>query len=400
MRAFLKNVFSQKGAVGLAICLVGIWLIHNALVTREHNAQMADAKRPKQPLAQTNPSTVVNPAVAQPAVIADGKERTGLNYHANVEQPIVIEPEATPQPKVEDLPPMVLCDFPVPTPTPSPTPSAPKAQRLKRWLPRGVYFRVETQGALMSSHMDTPVQVKVTEDVYQWDGGRSELIIPAGTRCSAWATQGYTRDRLEVKGDWIMVFPTNGFELEFTGILCEQEFDPQLNQFGKFDKTAGLLGKLIESDGYVRLKAALGLVLQTAADSASSFASSALQTSMRGGTSVSYNVPSTTPFTNEWIEQLVNGHHTAINDTLYVLVPSGHQGWIFTTSVIDPDVASIGARIQEEEKARKQREEQQYERTQSPVDAVLLKRLQQPAEQTQIDPLSNEQKPVSAAHFN
>lgn len=407
---WLKNlfghIFSKQGGVTLVLLLVVVYLTYHFMKAREHSAAQADKKRPKQELAQEAPKIPVNQAVAQPAIVLS--TGAGVDYRPAAVPAPTIGPlpivEATPQPEVEDLPPMVLCDFAPPPPKPAPTPTpAPKAVILERWLPRGVYFRCQLVCGLSSSHMDTPVQVKVMEDVYQWDYGRAELIVPAGTLCSCFATQGYTRDSIEVKGNWIMMFPDKGTELEFTGILCEQQYDPRYNHFGKFDKNAGIKGILIESDYYVRLKAAVGLVFKTVTDSATSFASSAASTFMHGGTSVSYNVPSVSPFTDELINQLINGHHTQINDTLYVWVAPGHNCWMFTTSIINPSVASIGARIQEEEKARKQKEEQQEQRSQSPLDPAVLKKLiqaanpQQPTEQQQ---LTNETPPVSAAHFN
>lgn len=396
----IKSEWLRPGAIATVVILAAVYFGHNIMEADKKRAAKIEKNIPKQDQAQSDPIPSVDRSLAQPTnLVSSGK---GVEYHAASPTPPTERetlPEAIPQPVVENLPPLVLCDI-SPTPRPTPVP-VPKADPFEPWLPTGIYIPCILQGGLDSSHMDTPVQGIVTIDVYQHDYGVGQLIIPAGSRVSCFAARGYTRSSVEVKGTWRLLFVNDGTELEFEGIACDQQFDPVTNHYGRFDKKAGIQGELIEDDSYIRLKAAFGLLLQTAADSAQTFASSALQTSSRGGTSVSYNVPSVTPVAHEWIDQLINGHHTAINDTLYVRIKSGKPFWVFTTSTIFPTHASIGAKEQVEARERKQREETLGQPAGFDLRSVkkLLQVSNKQAGETTAQDSDENKEPDSAAHF-
>jgi hypothetical protein len=54
-----------------------------------------------------------------------------------------------------------------------------------------------------SSHINTPVVGEVLRDVYQ----NGHLIVPAGAVVSSFAQSGAVRDRIEVAGMWLIVYP-------------------------------------------------------------------------------------------------------------------------------------------------------------------------------------------------
>jgi hypothetical protein len=91
-----------------------------------------------------------------------------------------------------------------------------------------------------SSHINTPVVGEVLRDVYQ----NGHLIVPAGAVVSSFAQSGAVRDRIEVAGMWLIVYP-DGRYLRIHGIACDREADPSNQQFGIEDGSAGLQGELV-----------------------------------------------------------------------------------------------------------------------------------------------------------
>ena len=110
-----------------------------------------------------------------------------------------------------------------------------------------------------SSHINTPVVGEVLRDVYQ----NGKLIISAGTIVSSFASSGAVRDRIEVAGSWLLVFH-DGRQLKVNGIACVRQANPENQQFGVEDGSAGLLGELKESDHWANAKAFIALLMTSA----------------------------------------------------------------------------------------------------------------------------------------
>jgi hypothetical protein len=296
-----------------------------------------------------------------------------------------------PTPEARESASLILCDFPVSAATPSPTPQ--RAQPADSWLPDGVYIPCILQGGLDSSHMDTPVEAVVTENVYQRDYGKSQLIIPAGSRLFAFATPGYIQDRVQVKGEWRLIFVNDATEVSFQGIACNMEFNAATNRYGLGDKTAGIQGIIQTSDHWIVVKSLLGLILTTGANAAQGIASSALQGSSNGN-SLNVQVPSVSPIIDQYVKQIINPTGKNLEDVFFVRIPAGKPFWVVTTSIIEPQLRSKGARLQESMTPK------------TPLNdsaAAMLdpkKALEQIEQLQQKDPNAPDNAQNSAAHFN
>jgi hypothetical protein len=115
-----------------------------------------------------------------------------------------------------------------PTPVPDPTLFLPRATL----IPCGLILTVD------SSSRDTPVLGEVTQDAKAFGSGK--VVIPAGTLVAAFASPNRVRDRIEVKGSWILIFVKTGKEYEFRGIACDHIYDSNSEHYGLTDGSAGL----------------------------------------------------------------------------------------------------------------------------------------------------------------
>jgi len=173
------------------------------------------------------------------------------------QQPVI--PPAPPRQQPPVLHPLVSFYAQVPMPTPSPTPVPEAASRPLAWLPPGTFIPCALVNTVESSHINTPVVGEVLCDMYQ--NGR--LIVPAGAIVSSFAESGAVRDRIEVAGEWLIVYP-DGRHLRVRGVACDREADPTNQQFGVEDGSAGLQGELVESDHWANAKAFIALLMTAA----------------------------------------------------------------------------------------------------------------------------------------
>ena len=220
---------------------------------------------------------------------------------------------------------------PVIAPTPVPDP--------KLYLPRATLIPCALILTVDSSSRDTPVLAEVTQDVKAF-GGSGELVIPAGTLVAGFASPNRVRDRIEVKGSWDLNFVKTGKEYEFRGIACDRIYDQNTGRYGLTDGSAGLHGQIFYTDQYAELKA---------------FGAAALAGVAQGfqtvqGNSLAGNDLEHTP-RNAGLQGLSNAMELMVQkylnandgDETYVRVPASKEFYVFTTSVIEPDRASIGA---------------------------------------------------------
>jgi hypothetical protein len=276
---------------------------------------------------------------------------------ANARQAAETEGEITtvPGPKLEGVKPVFS---PVPSPTPheaqqqkktnyemvafytaarpvsSPTPAPDPALFLPRatLIPCGLILTVD------SSSRDTPVLGEVTQDVKAFGSGK--VVIPAGTLIAAFATPNRARDRIEVKGSWILIFVKTGKEYEFRGIACDRIYDQGSGHYGLTDGTAGLHGQIFYTDRYAELKAFGAAALAGVSQSFQT-----VQGNYYGGNNLQHTPENAgLQGLSNVMELMVQKYMNANDgDETYVRVPASKEFYVFTTSLVEPGRASVGA---------------------------------------------------------
>ena len=220
---------------------------------------------------------------------------------------------------------------PVSSPTPLPDPGL--------FLPRGTLIPCGLVLTVDSSSRDTPVLGEVTQNVKAFGSGK--VVIPAGTLVAAFATPNRVRDRIEVKGSWILIFTKTGKEYEFRGIACDRIYDQVTGHYGLTDGTAGLHGQIFYTDRYAELKAFGAAALAGVAQSFQT-----VQGNYYGGGNTLQHTPENAGLQglSNVMELMVERYMNANNgDETYVRVPASKEFYVFTTSIIEPGRASVGA---------------------------------------------------------
>ena len=310
--------------LGLSIC----WMIKSA---QDRQAEEAKKHQVQRPLGSVNPTDQVDPAAAQKEKILADRRLIPGSKSDPLAPPAQHAPAPTAPPQVRALPQLVSFYAQVPaTPVPSPTPEPEQPKESKYWLPPGTFIPCALVNTVESSHINTPVVAEVLRDVYQ--GGH--LIIPAGAIVSSFAQSGAVRDRIEVAGTWLIVYP-DGRQLRVKGIACDREADPANQQFGVEDGSAGLQGELVESDHWANAKAFIALLLTAATQTGTAVATSTLQAAHTTGVT---GLPDTTPILAKYLDQLLNGE---TGDGRFVRVRSSKEFYLCTTEVVYPQKRTI-----------------------------------------------------------
>jgi Bacterial conjugation TrbI-like protein len=249
------------------------------------------------------------------------------------------EPLVTPTP-VQSAVSFYVSASPAPTPAPVVRKAPPKI-----WLPRGIFIPCALVNTVDSSHMDTPVVGEVVRDVWQRNNGTSHLIVPAGTLVNCFATAGRVRDRIEVKGTWSLTFP-DGLEYELEGVACDREADPETQEYGLEDGSAGLQGNIYYTDRYAELKAFGAAVVtgvlqgfqtvQGTAYSGNNLEHTPQNAMLQGATSVA----------DLLVLKYLNAND---GDETWVQVKAGKEFYIYPMTVIRPDKRSVGAKEQRDD---------------------------------------------------
>lgn len=327
----LRFFYKGPGAV-LTIVLVAMsvaWLITRA---QDRKRALEDKRQIQRPLGQIKPSDQVDKSQAPKEVIlSDRKLQPGAATGREVYSPQVLP--ASVQSRSDQLPTLVSFYAQV-APSPAPSAPAPRPRDPDVWLPPSIFIPCVLVNTVESSHINTPVVGEVTRDVYQKNNGVSRLIIPAGTLVSSFAQSGAVRDRIEVSGTWLFVFP-DGRQLRINGIACDREADPNNQSFGIEDGSAGLQGELIESDHWANAKAFVALLMTATMQTGTAVATSALQASHTTGV---VGLPDTTPILSKYLDELLNGE---TGDGRFVRVCAGKEFYVFPTEVTYPTRRSI-----------------------------------------------------------
>jgi hypothetical protein len=332
MKRLLRFFTTGPGAVlvVIAIALTVAWYIYRG---QEKQQAEANKRQVQRALGQVRPSASVDQSQASKEVILS---RQRLNPPTPGEAPTPL-PVSFPTPGQQRVALPTLVSFyaqvaATPSPTPEAPPPEPKAPLV--WLPPSIFIPCSLVNTVESSHINTPVVGEVTRDVIQNNDGVSHVIVPAGTIVSSFAQSGAVRDRIEVAGVWLFVYP-DGRTLRVPGMACVREADPTNQQFGIEDGSAGLQGEIVESDHWASAKALLALMITTTVQTGTAVATSAIQAQHTTGV---LQVPDTAPIMSKYIDQLLNGE---TGDGRFVRVRASTEFYVFPTQTILPTHRSV-----------------------------------------------------------
>ena len=321
----LRFFFTGPGAV---VVVVGVILGVGEIIREGQERRKAEAEKRQvqRPLGQVKPSETVDKSTAPKELILSNKR---IVPAITSDQPAPAQTQVVPLPNAPSQRPLpqlvsfyaqVSGSSPFPTPPPEALQEAPTA-----WLPPGIFIPCALVNTVESSHINTPVVGEVLRDVHQ----NGHLIIPAGAVVSSFAESGAVRDRIEVAGEWLIVYP-DGRHLRVRGIACDREADPSNQQFGTEDGSAGLQGDLVESDHWANAKAFIALLMTASMQTGTAVATSALQASHTTGV---IGLPDTTPILAKYLDQLLNGEN---GDGRFVRVRASKEFYVFVTETVLP----------------------------------------------------------------
>src|SRR6266446_1040112 len=220
---------------------------------------------------------------------------------------------------------------PVTAPTSLPDP--------KLYLPRATLIPCALILTIDSSSRDTPVLAEVTQDVKAF-GATGKVVIPAGTLVAGFASPNRVRDRIEVKGSWDLIFVKTGKEYEFRGIACDRIYDQNTGRYGLTDGSAGLHGQIFYTDRYAELKAFGAAALAGVAQGFQTVQGNSLAGNDLEHTPRNAGLQGLSNVMELMVQKYLNAND---GDETYVRVPASKEFYVFTTSVIEPDRASVGA---------------------------------------------------------
>jgi hypothetical protein len=323
--------FFYRGPGILLVIVGGImfvaYVIHQG---QEKAAAQQSSNQPTRELGKTNPTSNVDPSVASKETVLSNKQ---LSPPHNVEPDPVKTTSVSnqvSQPRAP-LPTLITFYSQVAAVPPVEKPKEKPVQPEQLWLPPSIFIPCVLVNTVESSHINTPVVGEVLRDVYQ----NGKLIISAGTIVSSFASSGAVRDRIEVAGSWLLVFH-DGRQLKVNGIACVRQANPENQQFGVEDGSAGLLGELKESDHWANAKAFIALLMTSATQAGTAAVSGAVSHGLGAGVGV--GLPDTSPIMAKYLDQLLNG---STGDGRYVQVAAGTEFYIFPTETVLPTHRSV-----------------------------------------------------------
>lgn len=333
MRRFVRFFLTGPGAILVVVLFIlGVgWIIK-----RGQDKERAEAlkRQVQRELGHVKPSDNIDKATAQKEVILSNNrlETPPAGEQAQQAPPpqVVHTQELAHQPALSPL----VSFYQAVAATPTPTPAPPQVKDVTAWLPPGIFIPCALVNTVESSHINTPVVGEVIRDVVQKNNGVSHVIVPAGTLVNSFAQSGAVRDRIEVAGTWVFVYP-DGRQLKVRGIACDREADPANQQFGIEDGSAGLQGELVESDHWANAKAFIALLMTAAMQTGTAVATSTLQAAHTTGVTA---LPDTTPILAKYVDQLLNGE---TGDGRFVRARAGKEFYVYPTETIEPQLRSV-----------------------------------------------------------
>ena len=324
---------------------IALALLVSCYFIEQHNKAKTATPGVQRELGAVKTGTKVPADQAQQAVVVENNKLIPVS---SVEQypsptnnrPAGNNPAPSPAPQLP-----TLVSFYVSAATPTPTPAPTRKRPPEIWLPRGIFIICQLMNTIESSHIDTPVVGVVLRDVYQRNNGVSHLIIPAGTLVNCFASYGRMRDRIEVKGTWSLTFP-DGLEYEVEGVACDREADPEVQEYGLEDGSAGLQGEILYTDRYAELKAFGAAALTGVVQGFQTVQGSSYNGNNLEHTPQNAGLQGATNVTDLLVLKYLNAND---GDETYVRVKAAKEFYIYPTQVIQPDHRSVGAKDQRED---------------------------------------------------
>jgi hypothetical protein len=330
MRRFVRFFVKGPGAI---LIVVGFILGAGWMVKRGQDKERGEAtkRQVQRQLGQVRPSEQVDKATAPKEVVLYNNR---LQSPPTGDQPQPAQVVRTPAVERQQALAPLVSFYQAVAPIPTPTPAAPQPKAVTAWLPPGIFIPCALVNTVESSHLNTPVVGEVIRDVFQKNSGVPHVIVPAGTLVNSFAQSGAVRDRIEVAGSWVFVFP-DGRQLKVRGIACDREADPANQEFGIEDGSAGLQGELVESDHWANAKAFIALLITASMQTGTAVATSALQATHTTGVTT---LPDTTPILAKYLDQLLNGE---TGDGRFVRVRAGKEFYVYPTETIEPEHRAV-----------------------------------------------------------
>ena len=334
MRRFVRFFLTGPGAIlAVVLFILGAgWIIKSGQDKERAEALKRQVQRE---LGHVKPTDNIDKATAQKEVILSNNRLETPPAEEQSQQAPPPQVVHTQEPAHQSALSPLVSFYQAVAPTPTPTPAPPQVKDVTAWLPPGIFIPCALVNTVESSHINTPVVGEVIRDVVQKNNGVSHVIVPAGTLVNSFAQSGAVRDRIEVAGTWVFVYP-DGRQLKIRGIACDREANPANQQFGIEDGSAGLQGELIESDHWVNAKAFIALLMTAAMQTGTAVATSTLQAAHTTGVTA---LPDTTPILAKYVDQLLNGE---TGDGRFVRVRAGKEFYVYPTGTIEPQLRSVG----------------------------------------------------------
>lgn len=296
------------------------------------------ANTPPEPKDGKGPAKPAPSLIAEDKTVGLGEQRTATIGNAQqVDRLVVNSPKKSAPPsllpttsttkkKAEKPPP-----FPKLVHVTNTTPEPFVASEPKLFAPRGILIKAALVITVDSSSLQTPVLGLVTEDVY-WN---QKLILSAGTQVHAQASNGRTRDRIEIKGTFNFIWE-DGREYSISGIALDHQRLSD-DTYAITDGSAGIRGQIVKNDQYLEVKIMIAEALQGIMNNNQSQFQTiyglAPQNTQRnaalGGASQAASAAS-----GILTKQLDK-------DLDFVRVAAGTQFYIYTLDVFEPQMASI-----------------------------------------------------------
>lgn len=206
-------------------------------------------------------------------------------------------------------------------------PNPAEAPPVGPFSPYGRLLECVLVNAIDSGIPDSPVICLVVEDL--WHNG--ELIVPAGTEVHGRAQVDRLRDRILVRGPWVLVWD-NGEELMVSGVALNRVPGPNGEGWDITDGSAGLEGDLIRSQSLEEVKLFLATALSGVASGLQQQRTTTLGIGFIPGTARNAAIAGTTKVLDTYAQQVLE---TIKRDGVFIRVPSGKPLYVYVTETID-----------------------------------------------------------------
>ena len=225
------------------------------------------------------------------------------------------------------------------------TASKPKRkakQTLEWYAPRGTLVPCQLVNTIDTGDLFAPIIGLVTSDVWH----NQQLIVPAGTRVHYTGQFERRRDRVAAEGLWTFVW-NDGREYRIRGVALDREYLADSDRYGLTDGSAGIRGRILNSDSLRELKLFSATAIAAAARSSedtvltllgSKPANSLQNAGLEGGAAVADQYA-------QLLRRQIDG------DGLFVRATAGTEFYIYLLDVFEPELASVAGLTQEQQRA-------------------------------------------------